>query len=120
MKLQYRIPLANTKRLVHYSDFALQGWLVPDEHMDASRDIGEMIALPLLVRPFFILLRIIFRKNSFKTKDMSDNHTVCVSERTRRYFLKEGDKKTLQAITRKAAPLITPEETYLHEIPSSD
>nr|AHF23428.1 hypothetical protein J444_pF75 [Escherichia coli ACN001] len=45
---------------------------------------------------------------------------MCFPERTRRYFLKEGDKKTLQAITRKAAPLITPEETYLHEIPSSD
>lgn len=31
---------------------------------------------------------------------------MCFPERTRRYFLKEGDKKTLQAITRKAAPLL--------------
>lgn len=31
---------------------------------------------------------------------------MCFPERTRRYFLKEGDEKTLQAITRNAAPLL--------------
>lgn len=120
MKLQYRIPLAI------YSVWCIIAILLCKDGLYQMNiwtlvEILGMIALPLLVRPFFILLRIIFRKNSFKTKDMSDNHTVCVFlSALARYFLKEGDKKTLQAITRKAAPLITPEETYLHEIPSSD
>ncbi len=62
MKLQYRIPLAIYSVWCIIAIFALQGWLVPDEHMDASRDIGDDSFSPLLVRPFFILLRIIFRK----------------------------------------------------------
>lgn len=41
MKLQYRIPLAIYSVWCIIAIFALQGWLVPDEHMDASRDIGD-------------------------------------------------------------------------------
>lgn len=54
-----------------------------------------------------ILLRIIFRKNSFKTKDMSDNHTVCV-------FLsaladtssKKAIKKHFKQLLEKLPPLL--------------
>lgn len=77
MKLQYRIPLAI------YSVWCIIAILLCKDGLYQMNiwtlvEILGMIALPLLVRPFFILLRIIFRKNSFKTKDMSDNHTVCV------------------------------------------
>ena len=74
MKLQYRIPLAI------YSVWCIIAILLCKDGLYQMNiwtlvEILGMIALPLLVRPFFILLRIIFRKNSFKTKDMSDNHT---------------------------------------------
>lgn len=77
MKLQYRIPLAI------YSVWCIIAILLCKDGLYQMNiwtlvEILGMIALPLLVRPFFILLRIIFRKNSFKTKDMSDNHTVCI------------------------------------------
>lgn len=115
MKLQYRIPLAI------YSVWCIIAILLCKDGLYQMNiwtlvEILGMIALPLLVRPFFILLRIIFRKNSFKTKDMSDNHTVCVFLSALADTSSKKAIKTLQAITRKAAPLITPEETYLHEI----
>lgn len=76
MKLQYRIPLAI------YSVWCIIAILLCKDGLYQMNiwtlvEILGMIALPLLVRPFFILLRIIFRKNSFKTKDMSDNHWIC-------------------------------------------
>ena len=69
MKLQYRIPLAI------YSVWCIIAILLCKDGLYQMNiwtlvEILGMIALPLLVRPFFILLRIIFRKNSFKTKDM--------------------------------------------------
>lgn len=119
MKLQYRIPLAI------YSVWCIIAILLCKDGLYQMNiwtlvEILGMIALPLLVRPFFILLRIIFRKNSFKTKDMSDNHTVCV------FLSALADTSSKKAIKNtssnysKSCPLITPEETYLHEIPSSD
>lgn len=77
MKLQYRIPLAM------YSVWCIIAILLCKDGLYQMNiwtlvEILAMIALPLLIRPFFILLRIIFRKDSFKPKDMSDNHTVCV------------------------------------------
>lgn len=105
MKLQYRIPLAI------YSVWCIIAILLCKDGLYQMNiwtlvEILGMIALPLLVRPFFILLRIIFRKNSFKTKDMSDNHTVCVFLSALADTSSKKAIKTLQAITRKAAPLL--------------
>lgn len=106
MKLQYRIPLAI------YSVWCIIAILLCKDGLYQMNiwtlvEILGMIALPLLVRPFFILLRIIFRKNSFKTKDMSDNHTVCV-------FLsaladtssKKAIKKHFKQLLEKLPPLL--------------
>lgn len=108
MKLQYRIPLAI------YSVWCIIAILLCKDGLYQMNiwtlvEILGMIALPLLVRPFFILLRIIFRKNSFKTKDMSDNHTVCV-------FLsaladtssKKAIKKHFKQLLEKLPPWICP------------
>ena len=106
MKLQYRIPLAI------YSVWCIIAILLCKDGLYQMNiwtlvEILGMIALPLLVRPFFILLRIIFRNNSFKTKDMSDNHTVCV-------FLsaladtssKKAMKKHFKQLLEKLPPLL--------------
>lgn len=77
MKLQCRISLAI------YSVWCITAILL---YKDGSYqmniwtlvEILGMIVLPLSVRSPFILLRIVFRKNSLRTKDMSNNHTACV------------------------------------------
>lgn len=118
MKLQYRIPLAI------YSVWCIIAILLCKDGLYQMNiwtlvEILGMIALPLLVRPFFILLRIIFRKNSFKTKDMSDNHTVCV-------FLsaladtssKKAIKKHFKQLLEKLPPLFAYSALFDHGLAS--